>query len=81
MVKKIEKNNFLNKNCVKDLTFLLKIFEIITLRDNYSFLPTFTTLNDIFSYLPILYVRNNQKSAQASPGEWRNFPFSRWHYL
>jgi hypothetical protein len=49
MVKKIEKNNFLNKNCVKDLTFLLKIFEIITLRDNYSFLPTFTTLNDIFS--------------------------------
>ncbi len=24
-------------------------------------------------------MRNNQKSAQASPGEWRNFPFSRWH--
>ncbi len=26
-------------------------------------------------------MRNNQKSAQASPGEWRNFPFSKWHYL
>ena len=35
MVKKFEKINFVHKNFVKDLTFLLKIFEIITLRDNY----------------------------------------------